>query len=147
MRLCSAQSKCRIHDLLCVCVCVCVCVLGEGGEKAGGWAVRDINSVLSSLLAVKVPLPQHESPSMCYHSWEADCLPEMGEGRRERGAGALSVNHVPVYTCYVHMFRSFAYFCFHKHCDSRQLHGLHFRHIQICQANPVKARCTLRFFL
>lgn len=37
-------------------------------------------------LAAKVLLPQHESPSMCFHILEADCLSEMG-GRGREDAG------------------------------------------------------------
>lgn len=66
--LCLEQTQDTIPS-----VCVCVCV--GGGEKRKQRA--------ESPLAAMVLLPQHESPSMCYHVWEASCLLigwRMGEG-------------------------------------------------------------------
>ena len=64
MRLYSAQSKFRIHDLLGVCVCVCVClVMGGGDRRVSG---EKHKQRAESPLAAEVLFPQHESLSVCY---------------------------------------------------------------------------------
>lgn len=57
------------------------------GRKTGGEAVWSVNSVLGSFSAAEVLFPQCESPSACYHIWEADWHPDMGGGDY-RGARA-----------------------------------------------------------
>lgn len=68
MRLRSAQSECRIRGVQGVCVWMWVGVgVGVCAWRGVGARQEKHKQRAESPLAAKVLLPQHESPSVCYH--------------------------------------------------------------------------------